>query len=309
MAICLQIGGTEIPASDIKLKSENGKASFLTARFPKGLYEAAEGEQIALYDGNELCFCGYIFTLGYDALYCEARAYDQIRYLMFKDSYVFKQKKVGEIVSSIAKDMGLVLGQIEQGTYAMELVVEDKKLLDTIHQAIGIEKENSGQELVLFDDGGKLCLGKKEGLVLDLVLDGESAVTGYEWQSSIDKDSFNRVKLAQKNKKKGLRTISVAQGGSVSDWGTLQYYESVDEKLDEGQVKAMAQSILKQKNRAVESLVLEAVGQSACRAGYCVSLNLDEASGLANIEKAEQHWDENGHRMKLHLKMLEGSHG
>ena len=307
METSIRIAGTEISATQAQWISENGKtASMFSCSFPTLFDTPSEGDLIELSVGGQGCFVGYIFSVSENQHECTIQAYDQLRYFMFKDSYVFSQKTVGDIVETIAKDMGLSIGDIYKGSYSMDLVAEDKKLLDVIQKAILMERENTGTELILLDDLGEITLTEKEQLVLDVILSPDSLLERYRYQQSINTDTFNRVKLARKSKNKGSRIVTIQQQeGKIQEWGTLQYYEKVDEKLTTAQVQAMAQAILSQKARPTKQMILNAIGEPLCRAGYTVSVETDAMSGRCCIERAIHTWRGATYRMELYTA-LEG---
>lgn len=296
-----------VPVTEVRWESNNGtKASTLTCCFPNIDFFPVTGQMISLVDDNQICFVGYIFEVAYDEKQCKVHAYDQIRYLMFKDSYVFSQKTVDEIIQAIAQDMGIKTGNIETGKYRMDLVVEDKKLLDTIQQAIQIEKEQTGQEFFLTDNGGDLELVDQANLQYSTVLSDDSQLMAFQKKESIDTDTFNRVKLAQKSREKAVRITSVVQDAdSINQWGTLQYYKRVDEKLTEAQVQAMAQQILQQKSNEIRQWTLQAMGDSECRAGYKVLMQIQDEECEGVIERAIHQWKGPEYTMALYVDRIE----
>lgn len=307
METMIRIAGTEIPIHTMQWISENGeKASALSCSFPVLFYQPTEGQKIELAVGGQGCFSGYIFSISATETECTVHAYDQLRYLMFKDSYVFSQKTLGEIVETIAKDMGLNLGTIGRGAYAMDLVAEDKKLLDIIQKAIQLEREQTGIDWFFMDDLGEITLIQKDELILDIVLSENSLLEGYQYQHSINEDTFNRVKLARKSKKKGTRIVTIQQQeGSMDEWGTLQYYEKVDEKLTTAQVQAMARTILNQKARPTRNIILRGIGEPLCRAGYTISVQTDAVTAICTIERAIHAWRNGAYRMELYASVQE----
>src|SRR3712207_781646 len=81
-------------------------------------------------DGNPV-FYGYTFENGGSKNpITKITAYDQLRYLLFNDAYVFKNKKASQILMQVAKDTGLRVGTIEDTGYVIpQLLEDDKKLL------------------------------------------------------------------------------------------------------------------------------------------------------------------------------------
>lgn len=305
--IDVTIHNVVVPVAEIRWESNNGtKASTLTCSFLNVDFFPKTGQMISMTNDEQICFVGYVFEVSYDEKQCTVHAYDQIRYLMFKDSYVFSQKTVDEIINAIAQDMGIKIGNIETGKYRMDLVVEDKKLLDTIQQAIQIEKEQTGQLFFLTDNEGKLELVNQANLKYSTLLSDDSQLTAFQKKESIDTDTFNRVKLAQKSRKKAVRITSIAQDvSSIGQWGTLQYYKRVDEKLTEAQVEAMAQQILQQKSNETRQWILQAVGDSGCKAGYRIAMQVQNENCEGVIERAIHQWKAAEYTMVLYIDRIE----
>ena len=74
-----------------------------------------EGSTVEFKIGETKIFKGYIFTV----VYCQAdnviyTAYDQLRYLKAKASYVFENMSLSQIIQRIAADFGLTTGILEE---------------------------------------------------------------------------------------------------------------------------------------------------------------------------------------------------
>lgn len=83
---------------------------------------------------------------------------------------------------------------------------------------------------VLYDDFGQICLKNLERMKVGLIIDEETA-QNFDYQSSIDTDTYNKVKLVYDNEKTGKREVYIAQDTSnMNKWGVLQYFDTIDEK-------------------------------------------------------------------------------
>lgn len=185
------------------------------------------------YDGKEF-FKGYIFTLKHnkDRL-LEITAYDQIRYLKNKDIYEIKGEKASDLLRRIAGDFKLTTGEIEDTGYVIpRMRASNQTLIDTVQTALdhtlvyGSEKKM----FVLYDDYGKLCLKSVGNMDVDILIDAEGA-QDFAFESSIDKDVYNRIKLYEDNKESGKREVYIAEDtANQARWGILQLCESVNSK-------------------------------------------------------------------------------
>lgn len=299
------LGGVIWPVIEAWWESyDGGRPARMRLRTPKLPNVVDLGEELRLEDEYGCHFLGYVFSVEDRGKDREIVAYDQMRYLMFKDTYLLEGKTADEILALLAKDMGLRLGQLDGTGVAMDLALVDKKLMDIVEQALAITREQSGREYVLWDDGGALRLTAAGALDSGILLSEDSALLDYARGESIDEDSYNRVKIAKKDKKKGERSVVVAEDGvSGGQWGVLQYYQRVDEKLSEGEMRAQARAILAAKNRSSHTLTLHSAGDARCRAGFGIAWTLDGETAEGRITWARHHWKGAEYTMALDVRV------
>ena len=135
---------------------------------------------------------------------------------------------------------------------------------------------NTGKMYVLWDDYGALRLSDVEGGRSVLAVGDGSLATGYAWESSIDSDTANQVKLVQDNKSTGKRDVYIVKDSArMRRWGVLQHYEKADKGLNAGQLKAQAQQMLEIYNRPSVKLELSALeGDLELRAGRSIYVDI-----------------------------------
>lgn len=210
----------------------------------------------------------------------------------------------------IASDFELQTGDIEDtGFKIASRVEENSTLFDMIENALDLTLQNSGKMFVLYDDFGKLALKnissmfvRKEGGYL--LIDEESG-ENFEYSSSIDSDTYNKIKLTYDNEETGKREVYIAQdGGNINKWGVLQYYDT----LKEGENgKAKAEALLKLYNAKTRKLrITRAFGDCNVRAGSLVAVRLDLGDIFLNnfmlVEKAVHTFKLDEHYMDLTLR-------
>ena len=101
---------------------------------------------------------------------------------------------------------------------------------------------NTKQLFVLYDDVGKLTLKNINSMKLDLLIDEETG-ENFSYESSIDDQTYNKIKLAYNNEETGKRELYVAQDGEkINQWGVLQYFEEIQTKTG---ASAKADALLK----------------------------------------------------------------
>ena len=175
-----------------------GKLTFTTMAVKSFL----EGDPVAFYYNDKCIFKGYVFTKKRNKSLPKitVTAYDQLRYLKNKFSYVFVNKKASDIVKSLCEDFNLEVGTIEDSKYVVEAIAEENKsAIDIILLATQETLANTGQMFVLYDDAGKVCYRNVLNLKLDTILDKDTA-QDLDYQTSIDEETYNRVVLYYKPK-------------------------------------------------------------------------------------------------------------
>ena len=243
------------------------------------LMNFTEGANVKLSVNGNGVFSGYVFTKERDKeQIITCTAYDQLRYLKNKDTYVYTNKTASEVLQMIAKDFGLELGEIADTGYKIPLRDEDNQtLFDIILNALDLTQDATGKLYVLYDDFGKITLKNIEDMKHSALLN-DAMAENFTYETSIDKDTYNRVRIQQENSKDGKRDMHVAQdGGNVAKWGYLQYFMTAQEGVN---AQSLADTILKAKNRRTSSLKVTGFhwGKDLIRAGNSlpVSLNLGD---------------------------------
>lgn len=268
------------------------------------------GDIVRVRLDDQKVFYGYVFTpeIGKNEE-LKVTAYDQIRYLLANDTYVFSNVTATEVLSRIAGDFGLKTGTLIDTKHRIPTMVEDnKKLLDMICKALDYTLIATGKIYVLFDDFGQLTIRDVESMVIDTVIGDDSLMYDYSYKRSIDSETYNRIKLAQDNKESGHRDIYIAQdSASIAKWGRLQLYQTVDKAMDSTQINEMLNQLLKLKNRESKSLKISSLGDIRVRAGCYIPIIIEELGinlrFLVN-ECTHKGIGDPDHTMTLELKVI-----
>jgi len=265
-----------------------------------------EGNAVSLKFNGENVFYGFVFTKKRDkGNTINVTAYDQLRYLKNKDTYVYTNKTASDLIKMLAADFKLNLGTIESTPYIIASRVEDNKaLFDMIQNALDLTLENKKKMFVLYDDFGKLTLKDIESMKLNLLIDDETG-EDYTYTSSIDGETFNKIKLSYENEKTGKREIYIAQDSTnINNWGVLQFFETIEETTN-GKVKA--DSLLALYNKKTRNLsVKNVLGDVRVRGGssVVVMLNLGDVNvqNYMIVESVKHNFNNNEHLMDLTLR-------
>lgn len=271
-----------------------------------------EGDAVSLYIDGRGVFFGFVFSKRRDReQIIEVTAYDQLRYFQNKDTYVYEGKTAAELIGMIARDFNLKTGELEDTGYVIASRVEDNtSLFDIVGNALDMTLENTGALYVLYDDFGQLVLRSLENM---RVKNGENAFfmidagTGenFDYTSSIDTDTYDRIKLLYENEDTGKREVYIAQdGANMNRWGVLQYTDTLS-KGENGQAKADA--LLKLYNKRTRTLkIANAFGDVRVRGGSIIAVALDlgdvELKSFMLVEKAVHTFGSDEHFMELKLR-------
>lgn len=270
------------------------------------LINFTEGNAVRLKVDNKNIFYGFVFVKKRDkSNLIKVTAYDQLRYLKNKDTYVYTNKTAGEFIQMVASDFNMQTGTIQNTGYKIASRVEDNvTLFDMIQNALDLTLENKKEMYVLYDDFGKIALKSIQSMYVNLLIDEETG-ENYDYTSSIDSDTYNKIKLVYDNEESGKRDVYIAQDSSnMNSWGVLQYFDTL-QKGENGKVKADA--LLSLYNKKTRNLTIKnAFGDSRVRAGsmVVVQLNLGDVklNNIMLVEKCKHTFKLNEHFMDLTLR-------
>ncbi len=274
-----------------------------------------EGNAVELSVNDNKIYKGFVFQKqrNKDQI-ISIKCYDQLRYLQNKQSYTFVDKKASDIIKSIASDFGLITGYIQDTGYILPpLNMDNQRLLDIIMKSLDSTYENTKDLYIFYDDVGKLTLRKVNDMYTTYLFASDSNIVNFNYTTTIDNNVYNQVKLYKDNEKTGKREIYLARdNANIGNWGVLQYYEKIDENLNDAQAKKLAEDILSQKNKIAESLSIDiqniddTLKLEKLRAGNYVTVLIkalasEDFSKTCLIEKCIHTFSNNEHSIKLEL--------
>lgn len=298
-------------------KGKPGKLTFKVCKNPIGdILDFHEGDEVqAVYNGTPF-FYGYVFVKkrNKDSI-ISVTAYDQIRYLKNKAVYVFQNKTAEAIIRSIARDFQLTVGELAITSYTIpKYRGANKALIDIFQDVLDMTMENEksaeGKQYhklyVLYDDFGTLVVKRLEDLLVPILIDNETA-EDFEYESTIDKDTYNRVKLYYEDKDSGTRKVWQAQNSAdIKRWGVLQLCESVDPKRPVN-LAEMAEKKLKFYDRVHRTLTIKnAAGDLRVRGGSSLGVQLHLGDYILNqlliVNRVTHTFINGSHFMDLEVK-------
>lgn len=286
-----------------------GKLKFSVVR--DEIINFQEGDAVRLRVDDKNIFFGFVFSKkrSKDRI-IEVTAYDQLRYLQNKDVCVYTNKTATQFVQMLADDFLLNVGTLEDTGFVIASRVEDNtSLFDMIGNALDLTLQNKKEMFVLYDDFGKLTLKNIANMRVGqpgayLMIDEETG-ENFEYTSSIDSQTYNKIKLTYENEETGKRDVYIAQDGShINQWGILQYYDTLSEG-ENGQAKADA--LLQLYNQKTRNLkITNAFGDTRVRAGSMIIVNLYlgdmSVKNFMLVEKVTHKFKLDEHFMDLTLR-------
>lgn len=292
---------------DTERKGSPSKLEFTVIKDGKLNFE--EGDAVGFrVDGADV-FYGFVFSKSRSKeQHIKVVAYDQLRYFKNKDTYVYENKSASELLQMLIADFNLNAGAIDDTGFKIAYRVEDNQtLFDMVYNALDLTLDNKNKLYVLYDNYGKICLKDINNMKLNLLICDETA-QDFDYQSSIDGQTYNKIKLVRDNEETGKRDVYIAQSGeNINKWGTLQYFDKIDDK-SKVDPKAKADALLKLYNVKSRSLSIKgAFGDVRVRGGSSVLCKLDLGDVSLNnqymvVESAKHTFSHRLHTMDLKLK-------
>lgn len=296
---------TPVVISGVSLSSfRTGSPASLKFSFVFDGITFAEGDAVSFSYGSYNLFFGFIFTISSNSNTVSITAYDQLRYFANRDSYIYEGKTASQVLSFIAEDFNLVLGDIEDTSYVIPYRVEENtSLFDIVYTALDLTLQNTSQMFVLFDDFGKISLKNISSLLLDIQIDAD-VFEDFSYSSSIDKNSFNQVKLVYENSDTGTRDVYLAyDNNNISSWGVLQYFDTLKEG-ENGVAKATALMDLydrKSKKISLSNVLGDVRVRAGCLLYISINCNALSLNSIMLVESVVHSFSDNSHFMNLVL--------
>lgn len=296
---------------DTEIENQPGKLTF--DYINDNSFILSPGSAISFKVNGQGVFFGYVFK------YTKTKeekisslAYDQMRYLKNKDTYVFSDMTASEVFAKLCSDFKLKYKIVSASSHKIASRVHDNKtLFEIIQYGLGQALISEGQWYIVRDNFGILEFVSVNSLKTNIYLGKESLLRDYSLETSIDKDTYNQVKLVKDNTQTQKRDVYVVKdSNTIKTWGTLQYFEAMDENANEAQIKEKAEKMLKLKNRETKTLKLNCLGDLNIRAGSGILLNLNDVQENSDsklqyfmVTSCSHRFEKDLHTMQLEVQV------
>lgn len=248
------------------LEDTPGKLEFTVLATDPLTFE--EGATVSVVLDGYGMFKGFVFKRARteDPHTVKVTCYDQMRYLKNKDSRVFENVTSNEIFEQLCRDFVLKYKTVDESSHICAPRSEDAtSLYDMIKNALNDTLINTGKWYFIRDNFGTLEHLNILSCVRPEMLGDKSFVTGFDYETSIDSDVYNQIKLYRDNEKTGKREVFIVNdtvngGEKIRQWGILQLYEKIDESYNIAQIESRALQMLKYYCNTRKSLKLKCLG-------------------------------------------------
>jgi hypothetical protein len=261
------------------LKSQPGKCTMLIQKDPNEILQISNGSKINITVDGVGIFFGYVFTLGTDATETyKLLAYDSLRYLKSEEVYVTRDMSSSEIFSMVCTEASLPFKVSQSTSYVCPTYLHDKKSRYTIIEwANQLSLINENLYCFIRDDFGVINYTELQQEKTDIVIGDASLLTDYQYEISIDDDTYNEVKVVRENESTGKRDVWIVEdSGNKKRWGNLRLLVEAPKELNEAQIVELANNTLKLKNRETKTMKLNAIGDKRIKVGSGFILKLEK---------------------------------
>lgn len=273
-----------------------------------GMLNFLEGAPVRLRLDGQTVFVGRVFSKRRrQPELIQVRAYDQLRYLQNRDCCMLRDFTPGDLLRRICSENNMQLGKVADcGLRLGAHSFDNRRYLDMLAEVLAEVWQARGRRYFVYDDCGVVCLQSCWDMRVNILLAAD-CIGGYEYATSIDEKTYNRVKVIYEDKRKGLRKEFVAEdGGKIADWGVLQLVsKNADAKQ---QTYSRARELLQLYRQRRESLlVFQAPGNIMVRGGSMVGVRLNLGEQLVDcwalVKRAEHLIEQGNCLMNLSLEL------
>lgn len=296
---------------ETQMDNQPGKLTFTYIDFEGASIN--EGGVVSFKVDEQGVFFGYIFRRSKSQDHTiQVTAYDQMRYLKNKDTYVFENKTATEVFTKVCKDFGITHRVVDDTTAIIPGRPHDNAALyEIIDYGITQTLIQTGEWYIIRDNFGTLEFVHLNTLKTTLVIGDQSLALGYAFESSIDEDTYNQIKLTRENKETVKRDVyMIFDSSTQAKWGVLQYFEKVHENANIAQITEKAEKLLKLKNRVTKKLSLSCLGDVRAFAGAGIILSLGSllkegvpVDSYVMITRATHTFANSLHKMNLEVQV------
>lgn len=262
----------------------------------------SEGAEVVFRYGDKKVFSGFVFEKKRNKdHHIEVTCYDRFRYMKNKCGYVFSGLRADQIISRVAQDLGIRLGQIENTQYVIpKYAMDDCTYFDVMQNALDLTCRATKEIYTMYDDYGKICVKHLRNMLVKTVIDADSC-EDFDYSTSIDNNTYNRI-IVKGDEETG-EPVMVEDNSTQKKWGVLTTVVDNKSGLSNSD---FAKKYLELCNRVGRSLSIKhQQGDIDVRGGSCVYLELYLGDHTYKqtmvVDKVTHTFDQGEHYMDLTL--------
>lgn len=271
-----------------------------------------EGDNVRLFCNGQPLFSVFVNKKSKRQEKIITTCFDQICRLKSKQSYNFANMTAGGIIKLIAAEFGLAVGELTDTGYILPAkIYEEKSLLDIITDSVQQTIIATGKVFHFYDAAGRLTLQEASKMDSKFIIGTASLASDYTYETSID-DAYNYIKLVRPNKKNNQGDVIVEFDPEAEDaWGRIQYYEKVDETLNDAQIHEKAKQLLEYYCQTKRTLKVTALGVPDIQAGSMVMIDIPDLGDIRLtktllIDKCTHRISSGSWTMDLEMRVVNG---
>lgn len=272
-------------------RGQPGKMTFTIQKDPNDILNIYNGSIVQFMRDDKGIFYGYVFSMGTDATETyKIVAYDQMRYLKNNETIYLSDKTVSDNFATLCERHQLKYKIVTPSSFiAPPKPFQEKTLFSILEDQIERADVAEKKQYFIRDNFGTLEFNELSNCKTDIVLGEKSLLSSYQFEISIDKDTYNQIKVLRGNKKTGKDESYIEKDSTtINRWGFLQKVVRADENQNEAQLKKLAQDLIKLHNRETRTLRLSALGEDSVIAGTGIQVNIPQLrTTTTNNDKVE----------------------
>jgi hypothetical protein len=248
-----------------------------------------EGATIAIIYNLQKFFKGFVFTKkrSNTSDKISVTCYNALRYLKNKDTKVFEGKTSSQIFAQLCDEFVLPYKIVDPSSHVCTPRSEDTvEAYKMIKNSLDDTLVKSSKWFFIRDNFGVLEHINVLSMISSYVIGDASGLTNYEYQSSIDNNVYNQIKLYRDNKSTGKRDIYIVNdtingGANIKAWGILQYYAKVDEYVNSAQIPNLAAAYLRYFNNVKRDISVVSESVPEIQAGSIFRCNISDLGDIS----------------------------
>lgn len=217
-----------------------------------------------------------------------------------KDTFTFHKKAAHTIFSEVANRFKIATGRIDPTGYTiLDQVNPNHSPYDVMKMCLDTTYKQTGVKFTMRDVAGKACLLNQNKQVHTWIMEEKSNIIDYTYSESME-NMFTAVKLTTQVGNKSY-TIELKNDKLIAQYGYLQYFEKLDDKMTKAQAEAQAKVLLKDNGILQRELSINGIGVNDVLSGDAIFIKIPSL-GIGKIYYVES--DDHSIKGNMHTMSL-----